>query len=66
MFKGISYITSNVIRKTPNKVLLIFFFWIAYSFIYIKFTIMKQYYQFKIKGERENKRTLIFKLSHLI
>jgi hypothetical protein len=66
LMKGVVYISANLIRKTPSKILAIFLIWFAYSVFYYKFRIIKTYYDFKIKGERESKRKIIFKLSCLI
>ncbi len=61
--KVISYEIFNLIRKLPNKVLLISLFWVAYGVFYHKYHILKSYYEYKIKGEKESKRKVIFKIS---
>lgn len=56
------FIINDLIRKTPNKVLIIFFFWLAYGGIYQKYLAIHPYYNFKVK-QRENKRKFLFRAS---
>ncbi len=59
----ISFEIFNIIRRLPNKALFVFLFWIAYGIFYHKYHILKAFYEFKIKGEKDSKRISIFKLS---
>jgi hypothetical protein len=49
----------DMVRKTPNKVLIVLFLWFTIGVGYYKFNILKSYYEFKIK-EKENKRKFLF------
>ena len=52
----------DCIRKSPNKVLIVFFVWMAFGVVYYKFNILKSHYEFKIK-EKECRRKVIFKIA---
>ncbi len=61
--KALSFEFYNLIRKIPNKVLLLAMFWVAYGVFYHKYHIAKSFYEFKLKGEKDVKRQMLFKIS---
>jgi len=59
----LKFLVLNTIRKTPNKILILFFGWMIIGVFYNRFKILKSFYEFGIK-ENSNKRKLIFELAN--
>jgi len=59
----LKFLVLNTIRKTPNKILILFFAWMIIGVFYNRFKILKSFYEFGIK-ENSNKRKFIFELAN--
>jgi hypothetical protein len=58
--ESVKSLALNVIRKTPNKVLIVFVTWVAVSILNIRYKILYRLYTDLWYSEKTEKRKLIF------